>query len=97
MYFNSACTVCRSGVAWQQGQMSSCGIEWIDVHNTPAAVAGVGADLEAVRERLHMRDADGRVRVGVDAVAVLFGHTAGQRWLGRLLTVPLLQPLMRWV
>lgn len=51
VYFNSACPVCRGGVAWQQGQ-ASCGIEWIDVHSAPEAVAEVGADLEAVRQRL---------------------------------------------
>ncbi len=95
VYFNSACPVCRSGIAWQKGQASSCEIEWIDVHTTPEAVAELGADLESVRERLHVRDADGRVRVGADAIAVLFGQTAGQGWLGRLMAVPLLQPLMR--
>jgi predicted DCC family thiol-disulfide oxidoreductase YuxK len=96
VYFNSACPVCRSGVAWQQGKASSCEIEWVDVHNTPGAVAEVGADLESVRERLHVRDADGRVRVGADAVAVLFGQTTGQRWLGRLMALPLIRPAMRW-
>ena len=96
VYFNSACPVCRSGIAWQQGQASSCEIEWIDVHNTPEAVAELGADLESVRERLHVRDADGRVRVGADAIAVLFGQTTGQGWLGRLMAVPLIRPAMRW-
>ena len=96
VYFNSACPVCRSGVAWQQGQMSSCEVEWVDVHATPEAVVEVGADLESVREHLHVRDADGRVRVGADAVAVLFGQTAGQGWLSRLMAVPLIRPAMRW-
>ncbi len=96
VYFNSACPVCRSGVAWQQGQASSCEVEWVDVHTTPEAVVEVGADLESVRERLHVRDADGRVRVGADAIAVLFGQTPGQRRLGRLMALPLIRPAMRW-
>jgi predicted DCC family thiol-disulfide oxidoreductase YuxK len=96
VYFNSACPVCRSGVAWQQGQASSCHIEWVDVHSTPEVVAEVGADLEAVRERLYVRDADGRVRVGADAIAVLFGQTTGQGWLGRLMELPLIRPAIRW-
>jgi predicted DCC family thiol-disulfide oxidoreductase YuxK len=94
VYFNSACPVCRSGVAWQQGQ-ASCGIEWVDVHNTPEAVAEVGADIEAVRERLYVRDANGRVHIGADAAAALFRQTPGQRWLGRLVALPLIRPAMR--
>ena len=96
VYFNSACPVCRTGIEWQQGQASSCEIEWIDVHGTPEAVADVGAELEDVRERLHVRDAEGRILVGADAVAFVMGSRPGQRWLGRLSTLPLVRPVMRW-
>lgn len=96
VYFNSACPVCRSGIEWQQGLTPSCEIEWVDVHGTPEAVAEVGADLETVRKRLHVRDAEGRVLVGADAVAALFSRTRRQRWLGRLSTLPWVLPVMRW-
>lgn len=96
VYFNSACPVCRSGVEWQQGQASSCEIEWIDVHNAPDAVADVRAALEDVRERLHVRDAQGRVLVGADAVAFVMGSRPGQRWLGRLSMLPVIRSAMRW-
>ncbi len=43
VYYNSACPVCRRGIAWQQGQMSACEIEWIDVHASPDAVVQIGA------------------------------------------------------
>jgi predicted DCC family thiol-disulfide oxidoreductase YuxK len=97
VYFNSACPVCRTGVEWQQGQASSCQIEWIDVYNAPDAVADVGAELEDVRERLHVRDAEGRILVGADAVAFVMGTRPRQRWLGRLSTLSLVRPTMRWV
>lgn len=96
VYFNSACPVCRTGVEWQQGQASSCEIEWIDVHGTPEAVVEVGATLEDVRERLHVRDAEGQILVGADAVAFVMGSRSGQHWLGRLSMLPLVRPAMRW-
>ncbi len=96
VYFNSACPVCRTGVEWQQGRASSCEIEWIDVHNAPEAIADVGAQLEDVRERLHVRDAEGQILVGADAVAFVMRTRPRQRWLGRLLTLPLVRPVMRW-
>ncbi len=111
VYYNSACPVCRRGIEWQQGQMSTCEIEWIDVHASPDAVAQIGAgfgrdnfessglesaDLESVRERLHVRDAQGRVLIGADAVAFVMERTPGQRWLGRFASLPMIRPAMRW-
>jgi predicted DCC family thiol-disulfide oxidoreductase YuxK len=95
VYFNSACPVCRTGIEWQQGRVSSCAIEWVDVHNTPEAVADAGP-LEEVRKRLHVRDAQGQMLIGADAVAFLMGTRSTQRWLGRFLLFPLVQQLSRW-
>lgn len=96
VYFNSACPVCRTGVEWQRGQASSCEIEWIDVHNAPDAVAEVGAALEDVRERLHVRDAQGRILIGADAVMFVMGSSPGQRRLGRMSMLPVIRSAMRW-
>jgi predicted DCC family thiol-disulfide oxidoreductase YuxK len=92
VYYNSACPVCRSGVAAQQGIMGGCGIEWIDVHAEPEAVRALGLDLEAVRERLVVREADGDLRIGAEAFAALWVRTPGLGWLGRLLSRPRLRP-----
>ena len=95
VYYNSACPVCRSGVEAQQGRMVGCDIEWIDVHANPDAVAEVGADLEHVRERLYVRDADGRIHVGADAFSKLWRDTPGQRWLGRRAALPVFRRAAR--
>ncbi len=92
-HYNSACPVCRSGVAAQQGAMGACEIEWIDVHANPEAVRALGVDIEAVREKLHLREADGRVRIGADAFGALWSHTRGLRWLARLLAFPRMRAL----
>ena len=57
VYYNSACPVCRSGVEAQQGRMTACEIEWIDVNSNPDVVAEVGAELEQVRESAMPMDA----------------------------------------
>jgi predicted DCC family thiol-disulfide oxidoreductase YuxK len=87
VYFNSACPVCRSGVEWQQDRMPSCEIEWIDVHRTPDAVDEISAGLEDVRERLHVRDAEGRILIGADAAVFVMSRTSGQRWLARFISL----------
>ena len=70
VYYNSACPVCNAGIcAMQERVASDAGIEWIDVHRNPEALDALGLRLEDVRERLHVADAEGRMRVGADAVA----------------------------
>ena len=96
VYYNSACPVCRTGIGMQQGAIGTCEIEWIDVHKRPEAVRELGIDIEAVRERLHVRDAEG-VKVGADAAAALWSHTRGLRWASRLLGVPRLRALAQSV
>lgn len=91
VYYNSACPVCRSGVAAQQGLPAACAIEWIDVHAAPDAVWALGLDLEAVRERLVVREADGALRIGADAFSALWARTPGLGWLARLLMRPRLR------
>ncbi len=87
VYYNSACPVCNAGIKGQRQRMEACvigDIEWVDVHTNPAALSEVGASLEQVRERLHVKDSDGQLHVGADAFTRLWSQTRGQRWLARL-------------
>jgi predicted DCC family thiol-disulfide oxidoreductase YuxK len=94
VYYNSACPVCNAGIKEQRQRMEACGIkdiEWVDVHMHPEAVSEVGASLEQVRERLHVKTPDGHLDVGVDAFTQLWSQTPGQRWFARLLRLPILK------
>lgn len=93
VYYNSACPVCDAGIASQKTKMQACNITWIDVHNNPAAALEVGAHLEAVRERLHVKDETGRIAVGAPALAVLWEQTPGQRMWGRMARWPIFSGL----
>ena len=96
VYYNSACPVCNAGVKGQRERMEACGVtdvEWIDVHSNPQAVREVGADLETVRETLHVKTADGEIARGADAFTALWSRTRGQHWLAALVRLPLLHGL----
>jgi predicted DCC family thiol-disulfide oxidoreductase YuxK len=96
VYYNSACPVCNAGIKDQRQRMEACGIkdvEWVDIHANPDAVSEVGASLEQVRERLHVKDADGELNIGADAFTRLWSKTPSQRWLASLLRLPVLKPL----
>lgn len=106
VYYNSACPVCDAGIRSQRERMQGCAIEWRDVHGQPELADELGIGLEELRERLHVRDGEGRMLVGDQAFVALWSATPGQRWLARLahplgwLTTPLYnlfaRVLYRW-
>jgi predicted DCC family thiol-disulfide oxidoreductase YuxK len=100
VYYNSACPICDAGIKDQRRRMEGCGlknIEWVDVHAHPEMVSELGASLEEVRERLHVKDSDGRISVGSDAFTHLWSQTHGQRWLATVLLYNLFARLLyRW-
>jgi len=98
VYYNSACPVCNAGIKNQRKRMEACGlkdIEWVDVHTNPGAVSEIGASLNQVRERLYVKDLNGKLNVGVDAFTSLWSQTNGQRWLAKLLRLPVFKQLSR--
>ena len=84
VYYNSACPVCEAGICYQRAQMQGRAVEFVDVHTQPGVAEQLGIDLEFLRERLHVRDAEGHMQTGERAFAALMAQTPSQRWLARL-------------
>ena len=98
VYYNSACPVCNAGIKDQRLRMEQCGIQdidWVDVHNNPGTASETGHSLEQVRERLHVTDDNGRLHIGIDAFIHLWQCMPNQRWLAKLLQLPLINSLAR--
>ena len=93
VYYNSACPVCNAGITHQRRKMAGCAVQWRDVHRDLDARREVAADLEFVRERLHVIDESGRIRSGVDAFEVIWRHSPHEQWKARLITSPVVRPV----
>jgi predicted DCC family thiol-disulfide oxidoreductase YuxK len=98
VYYNSACPVCDAGIKYQRRRMEGCAgdVDWIDIHRAPDALKEIGASQEFVRERLHVLDETGEVRVGSEAFRALWARTEGHRPLARLLGFPLINKVAQW-
>lgn len=97
VFYNSACPVCDAGIAAQKEKMGGArSVDWIDIHRTPDAVVELGADLEFVRERLHVKGEDGHVSTGYSALMTLWAKTPGQRPWAVLADMPILRHIGNW-
>jgi predicted DCC family thiol-disulfide oxidoreductase YuxK len=87
VYFNSACPVCRAGIAVQRERMNTtgtgCEIEWRDITKEPDALIQRGITVDDVRRKLYVEDEQGDLCAGAEAFAALWQETPGWRWLGR--------------
>ena len=100
VFYNSACPVCNAGIHLQQKRMTSCAINapkivWNDVHINNQLICQLksDADLDFVRKRLHVKDAEGKVQVGIDAFITLWSHSPGESWKANLVSLPFIHGL----
>ncbi len=93
VYYNSACPVCKAGIENQRAKASACEIQWNDVHKNNAIVSELSAELEFVRERLHVIDENGEVQIGFDAFLTLWRHSPNECWKAKVLGLPLVKQL----
>ena len=97
VYYNSACPVCKAGIESQKGKMTGCSIEWRDVDSNTQLVTGIHAEIEQVRERLHVVDERGQIHIGFDAFLVIWQHSPQEQWKAALLDLPVIKQLGRIV
>ena len=95
VYYNSACPVCKAGIEGQKNKDSACDIQWNDVHQNNALVSEVDADLEFVRERLHVVDEVGNVNVGFDAFLAIWRNSPREKWKSRMFGLPVVRSVCR--
>jgi predicted DCC family thiol-disulfide oxidoreductase YuxK len=92
VWYNTRCPVCNAGIDRQKNRLlraaRSGAIAFRDINFEPDALARFGADVEAVRRRLHAVDAAGRLHVGADCAVAIWRRTPGEAWLGRLVGLP---------
>lgn len=99
VYYNSACPVCKAGIKKQREIMEECGIDeidWVDVHNQPGSVRETQSSLEQIRERLHVKDENGQIKIGADAFIFLWLKTPKLRWLGKCAQLPVIRHIFHF-
>jgi predicted DCC family thiol-disulfide oxidoreductase YuxK len=91
-FYNAHCPVCSAGVAHIR-RLTGSGDEflWVDITARPDALKAYGADVEAVKKRLHVIDRQGKLQVGVAAFAALWDETERYRRLAKVVRLPVVR------
>jgi predicted DCC family thiol-disulfide oxidoreductase YuxK len=81
VFFDGYCPVCRREVAAYRRLAPDAPVIWHDIDQSAPTPEHEGFDLAAALALLHVRDADGRLRIGLDAHLCLWQHLPGWRLL----------------
>lgn len=99
MYYDGGCPICMRGVAHFKRLDWARRIDWVDLIETPHALAERGVDFATAMEFLHVVDRAGQLRVGMPGFVALWHELPRYRHLARLLealgAVPLADSLYR--
>ncbi|MCZ6839573.1 MAG: DUF393 domain-containing protein [Alphaproteobacteria bacterium] len=99
VFYNSACPVCRAGMDEQRDALEKAGVGdsvgFTDMTAAPDALADEGLTLDDVRRHFYTPDAAGTLHRGADAAALLWRMTPRRRWLGWLISRPVLRTIAR--
>ena len=95
VYYNSACTVCRSGINMQMNKMALCCVEWKDVHSDNGLVKELneGPDtvrLTTIRKYLYVTH-EKKIYVGVNAFIKLWENSPKETWKARVVSLPVVK------
>jgi predicted DCC family thiol-disulfide oxidoreductase YuxK len=83
VYFDGHCAVCSREVALYRRLDRRTRICWLDLAGPTDVLHDAGFSLAAALDLLHVRDADGSLRIGLDAHLLMWERLPGLHWLAR--------------
>jgi len=94
VYYNSACTVCRTGINTQMKKEAISEVEWKDIHSNNKLVGELNEELDTVRKYLYLM-VDNKHYIGVDAFIKIWQNTPNELWKARIVSLPIIRQLTK--
>lgn len=96
IYYDGSCSVCATEMQSYQRSNPQGRLHFIDISRSDFCAQEHGPSLEEFMARMHVRDAQGRFYLGVDAFLVIWScypRHSFQGWLRRIVALPFVLPL----
>lgn len=100
LYFDGACPLCSREARFFTGHAPEGSVRFVDIAAPDFDAPAHGLDARAVHREIHARTVDGRVVVGVDALAQMWSLVPRSRWLASMTQIPVSRQVMQagyWV
>ncbi|HXG13269.1 MAG TPA: DUF393 domain-containing protein [Gemmataceae bacterium] len=94
VFYDGHCHLCSREMGYFH-RRAAARIDFIDYTAPEFDAQAEGLDPAALDRSLHVKLADGQLRLGIDAVIELWKVVPGYGWLARLADHPVLRPLLR--
>ena len=96
VYYDGVCPLCVKEVARWRNAPFLCSVEWFDITGQDEELIRRGIDPNKALVELHSQTDDGVIRTSIDSYVLLLSQLPRWRWLGRLMNLPVLKPLLKW-
>lgn len=94
VYFDGGCPLCSAEIAAYQKTKGADNLVWLDLTQASQEELGPGLTREAALSRMHVRRSDGELVEGAEAFAEIWLSLPRWSWLGRLIRVPWILPMV---
>ncbi len=95
IYYNGDCPVCSAEMNHYASLCASSQktLRFVDSMQLPDALARCGLRIDHLERRVYLKDARGRIVSGLPALIELWSHLPRYRWLAKLTSAPVINPM----
>lgn len=93
VFYDGKCGLCRREIEHYKRIAPEGVFEWVDITVAPESFTALGFTVSDGLRALHVRDAYGKIHIGVDAFIVIWRKLPYWRILGKFAALPIIHPL----
>ena len=85
VYYDGICKMCSKEINYYKKIAPPKCLKWVDIARNGNALENYNVSQQEALLYLHVKDASGKLHIGVDAFKVIWSHLPNWRWLSILL------------
>ena len=85
VYYDGICKMCSKEINYYKKIAPPKCLRWVDIARNGNALENYNVSQQEALLYLHVKDASGKLHIGVDAFRVIWSHLPNWRWLSILL------------
>lgn len=97
VFYDGKCGLCSKEILHYQKIAPQGVFLWQDVHESTDTLHKLGVTATEALEKLHVKDNEGQLHIGVDAFILIWSQLKRWQLLALLISLPLIKPFTRLI